>query len=289
MNYIYGYRNKINNKWYVGQTTLPLMERHRLHISGATHPKASDYNCLFHKKIREYGIDNFELIVLEEVENKEDLDSKEQYWIKEKNSFIKNNGYNLTTGGQSRKQNENYWDNRCLLTPEQAQEVINLLFSTNIPQTEIAEQFKVSRSIINQINSGKKYRLLKDEEYPIRKSSTTITPEETVEVIIELLKQGYGNTEICDMLGNNLLPNTVSAINNGTKHKKNNLDYPIRKETNIAKNNREKAELIIKYLEENILNNKQIAEKVQCDPSVVSRINSGKTYYDHNRKYPIRK
>ena len=38
------------------------MERHRLHISGATHPKASDYNCLFHKKIREYGIDNFELI-----------------------------------------------------------------------------------------------------------------------------------------------------------------------------------------------------------------------------------
>lgn len=91
------------------------------------------------------------------------------------------------------------------------------------------------------------------------------------------------------MLGNNLLPNTVSAINNGTKHKKNNLDYPIRKETNVAKNNREKAELIIKYLEENILNNKQIAEKVQCDPSVVSRINSGKTYYDHNRKYPIRK
>ena len=43
------------------------MERHRLHISGATHPKASDYNCLFHKKIREYGIDNIELIVLEEI------------------------------------------------------------------------------------------------------------------------------------------------------------------------------------------------------------------------------
>lgn len=52
MNYIYGYRNKITNKWYVGQTSMTVEERHRLHVSSANHEKASDYNSLFHKKIR---------------------------------------------------------------------------------------------------------------------------------------------------------------------------------------------------------------------------------------------
>ena len=65
MNYIYGYRNKITNKWYIGQTSMTVEERHRLHLSSSNHEKASDYNTLFHKKIRQYGMNNFELITLE--------------------------------------------------------------------------------------------------------------------------------------------------------------------------------------------------------------------------------
>ena len=211
MNYIYGYRNIKNNKWYIGQTSMKLQERHRLHISGATHEQASDYNCLFHKKIREYGIESFELVILEEVENKEDLDKKEQYWIKEKNSFVKNGqGYNLTSGGQYRKDNENYWDIRCALTKEQALEIIGKLQNTNIPQTDLAKQYNINVSIINQINSGKKYRLLKNEsQYPIREKIKTITDEETVDTIIALLKEGYGNVEIAKMIGNGLKSGTV--------------------------------------------------------------------------------
>lgn len=290
MNYIYGYQNKQNGKWYVGQTSMPLKERHRLHISGASHEKASDYNCLFHKKLREYGVDNFELIVLEEVECKEILDEREQFWIKEKNSFVKNGGgYNLTIGGQYRKDNEDYWDIRCSLTKEQAQEIIDLLKNTEIPQTELAEKYNIHVGIINQINSGKKYRLLHDEDYPIRKKLSKTTSEQQVEVIIALLQQGYGNVEISAMLNEEVLPNTISAINNGTKHRKEGMEYPIRKETNTLKNQKDKSLQIKKLLEEGVLNNKQIAEQVGCDPSVVSRINYGKTYKDANRNYPIRK
>lgn len=290
MNYIYGYRNKINNKWYVGQTTMKLKERHRTHISGATHEKASDYNCLFHRKIREYGIENFELIVLEEVANKEDLDNKERYWIKEKQSFVGDGqGYNTTLGGQKRKDSDDYWDIRCSLNKEQALEIVNLLSSTTIPQTEIAKQYKIHVGIVNQINSGKKYRILQDNEYPIRKKTTTITTKETVEAIIALLKQGYGNVEIANMLGNGLKAGTVSAINIGDKHYQTDIVYPIRKETNSNKDKKTKAKQIKKLLEEGKLNNKQIAEIVGCDPSVVSRINSGNTYKDQNRTYPIRK
>ena len=79
MYYIYGYRNKITGKWYVGQTTCEVKERHRLHLSSAYHQNANDYNCLFHKKIRQYGIENFELIILEQIKEKSLLDEREQY------------------------------------------------------------------------------------------------------------------------------------------------------------------------------------------------------------------
>ena len=74
MNYIYGYQNKITGKWYVGQTSKSMEERHRLHLSSAYHETCNDYNCLFHKKIREYGIENFELVLLEQVIDKSLLD-----------------------------------------------------------------------------------------------------------------------------------------------------------------------------------------------------------------------
>ena len=289
MNYIYGYYNKITGKWYVGQTTMPLKERHRLHLSSTNNEKASDYNCLFHKKIREYGINSFDLIILEEVPNKEDLDKREQYWIKEKNSFVRNNGYNLTTGGQSRKDNEDYWDIRCSLNKEQALEIIKLLQQTDISQVDISKKYNIHVSIINQINTGKKYRLLDEENYPIRKNKQKILNEETVQTIIGLLKLGYGNSEIVKMLDNNFSVSTVSAINQGTKHHKTDINYPIRKETNANKSRLKKAQIIKRLLEEGKLNNREIAGQVKCDPSTVSRINSGDAYKDDNREYPIRK
>lgn len=289
MNYIYGYYNKITNKWYVGQTTMPIKERHKLHLSGANSKKASDYNCLFHKKIREYGINNFDLVVLEEVPNKENLDEREQYWIKEKNSFVRNNGYNLTTGGQFRKDNEDYWDIRCSLNKEQALEIIDLLQHTNTSQIDISKKYKVNASIINQINAGTKYRLLNDESYPIRKTNRKTVNEETIQAIIGLLKMGYGNTEIVEILDNKFTANTVSSINRGTKHHKADIEYPIREKTNANKIRQEKSQIIKLLLEEGKLNNKEIAEQVKCDPSTVSRINFGETYRDDNREYPIRK
>ena len=43
------------------------------------------------------------------------------------------------------------------------------------------------------------------------------------------------------------------------------------------------------YIKENKLNNRQIANIVKCDPSVVSNINYGKAYFDSNLTYPLRK
>lgn len=290
MNYIYCYTNKINGHKYVGQTSILLSERHRLHISGSKNKNASDYNCLFHQKIREYGIDNFELTILEEVPNKADLDEREIYWIAEKKSYCKfNQGYNMTTGGQ-RNTNRLYWDVRCKLTLEQAQEIIDKLKNTKLTQSEIAKQYSINETIINQINQGKKYHLLRDEEYPIRQPrNQSPLSEEIVDDIINLLKQGYGNAEIAKLFNNDFSPGTVSSINQGRKHYRANESYPIRKVHNKINEFNQKAILVKDYLINTDLNFQEIANIVGSDRSCVSRINSGLNYHDDNLTYPIRK
>lgn len=283
MNYIYGYKNKINNKWYVGQTSMPIEERHRLHISGATHEKANDYNCLFHKKIREYGIDNFELEILEEVPNKSDLDEREQYWIEKKNSFVRNGkGYNLTTGGQYRKDNENYVDIRAKFqTQEEINQIIKEIKNLDNSLVGLAEKYQVSLSLICLINSGKKYHQ-DNEKYPLRALKTKISDNIVKEIII-LLKENYTNKEIADLF--QIDDNIVYRINYGKAHKQSDEIYPIRKE--LSKKEK-RANKIKELLRENKLNNREIAELVKCDPSVVSNINYGKNYRDNSLNYPIR-
>lgn len=80
MYYIYCYTNKINQHKYVGQTN-NLKRRIREHRSCAFNEKASSYNDLIHKKIREYGEENFEIEVLEKlfIEDVEIINEREIY------------------------------------------------------------------------------------------------------------------------------------------------------------------------------------------------------------------
>jgi group I intron endonuclease len=93
---IYGLRNKVNGKWYVGQS-INVEERWK------------DYKRLKCKKQRKlyaallkYGYDNFETVLIENCEKDYNaLNARETYWIQEYNSV--NEGYNITFGGGNRK------------------------------------------------------------------------------------------------------------------------------------------------------------------------------------------
>ena len=104
LNYIYKIVNKINNKVYIGKTTYTIAYRWIQHISAATSDKEKDdYNYLLHKAIRKYGVDNFIVEIVEEVEDESKLSSREIYWISHYNSCIleeNSNGYNMTYGGE---------------------------------------------------------------------------------------------------------------------------------------------------------------------------------------------
>lgn len=67
IHYIYCYHNKINNKEYVGQTN-NLNNRKKQHIQDSIHQHIGHENAYLqpiHCAIRKYGIDNFDINILE--------------------------------------------------------------------------------------------------------------------------------------------------------------------------------------------------------------------------------
>ena len=104
INYIYCYTNKQNGKKYVGQTN-NIKRRYKQHKddSFANYSDAR-YNQAIHCAIRKYGLDNFDFEILEVLENKtsEEVNERETYWIREKNSLAPN-GYNLKATGEANR------------------------------------------------------------------------------------------------------------------------------------------------------------------------------------------
>ena len=98
MGYVYLITNKINGCIYVGKTVDTIQSRWRDHVSSAN---TNADNFYIHKAIKKYGEENFQIEQLEECENSI-LSDREMYWIKEKQSFYRDNnkGYNLTRGGE---------------------------------------------------------------------------------------------------------------------------------------------------------------------------------------------
>jgi len=85
-----------SGKYYVGQTTRDPNLRFREHLRDSS-------NCKVLKDaISHHGKNNMKLKILEKVEV-ESLDEREVYWISKLNSLAPN-GYNQTSGGESRKQ-----------------------------------------------------------------------------------------------------------------------------------------------------------------------------------------
>ena len=94
---IYMLQNKINGKKYIGQSIdIKYRYNNHIHESYGANVDKSAYNMAIHKAIRKYGINNFDLIVLEEC-NREKLDDREMYWIEYFDTY--NDGYNQTIGG----------------------------------------------------------------------------------------------------------------------------------------------------------------------------------------------
>lgn len=95
---IYIIRNRVNDKVYIGQTTMDIKERFYAHIKPSTSKRRSTYKL--YNAIAKYGAENFYVEMLEDNIPIEKLDELEIDYIAKFDSF--HNGYNSTPGGDGR-------------------------------------------------------------------------------------------------------------------------------------------------------------------------------------------
>lgn len=105
MPYIYKIINDINNKLYIGKTSLPKVEdRFKEHISDSK-SKRKEKRPLY-EAFNKYGIEHFRIEEIEKVANDDVASEREIYWINKLRTYIgfdDCNGYNATLGGDSRR------------------------------------------------------------------------------------------------------------------------------------------------------------------------------------------
>lgn len=273
MYYIYCYTNKLNQHKYVGQTN-NLKRRIREHRSCAFNEKASSYNDLIHKKIREYGEENFEIEVLEKlfIEDIEIVNERETYWIDKKESFCETGkGYNLTKGGFNNEHAQQ-------LSKEQIEEIKNKIKQGYI-YLDLQKEYGVSASFISSINQGI-YYFNEKENYPLFKYYKD--DEDYDELIDLLLNSTYSLSKIATML--KMGYSTVKKINEGKLRKGLYPNYPIRKKSVYEV----RADKIKDLLLNTNYSKKEIMEITNCSDETVRRVNIGESFHEEKLNYPLR-
>ena len=228
MHYIYCYENKINHHKYVGQTN-NLKVRYSAHESQSGNPNSKDYNCLFHKKIREYGLSNFDFYVLEEIDSDDGdyIDYREAFWIEQTNSWCRNGcGYNETTGGAQYRKS-------LSISDEDIAQIKKLLETTEISFTEMAEQFNTYRECIARINKGT-YAYEVGREYPIRitRDWKEISQDAKERIAQEIITTKTPLKDIAKKFS--ISYHTINLINQGKSNLCGNYTYPLRKTNTIT-------------------------------------------------------
>ena len=136
MAYIYQITNDVNGKIYIGKTEFSIEKRWKEHCDDAY--KETKEKRPLYAAMRKYGIEHFHIELIEETNNPE---AREEYWIEKKQSF--KNGYNATLGGDGRKRID--YD-MVVSTYKQLQSVALTAETLNIDKTSV-HNILVSRAV----------------------------------------------------------------------------------------------------------------------------------------------
>lgn len=95
---IYKITNRLNGKVYIGKTEATVESRWEDHVSNVE----KGYSFHLTNAIRKYGVDAFDFTILDVAQSREELNTKEIYFIALYQSNQRERGYNMTPGGDGR-------------------------------------------------------------------------------------------------------------------------------------------------------------------------------------------
>lgn len=139
MAFIYKIINDINNKIYVGKTHGSIEKRFQEHCR-AINSRKTEKRPLY-SAMNKYGIEHFHIELVEETNEPEE---QEQYWIKYYDSY--HNGYNATLGG----------DGRPYIDYDKVVELYKILQNQN----EVAKKLNIDKKTVNSILKDRKINRL---------------------------------------------------------------------------------------------------------------------------------
>lgn len=192
MPHIYKIQNTINNKCYVGWTTKTVDCRWNEHKSDAF--KIRD-NRKFYNAIRKYGIENWNVTILCEVENNDIAKKKEIEYIELYDSYY--NGYNSTFGGDG--------NNGIIMSIES-----NIKRSKKLKGRKKPDGFNIGRihsdetkNKISKSHKGKSKPWVKWSQEQIKKRALTrrALTKEQYDLMLKLRNDGLITKEIAKIIG----------------------------------------------------------------------------------------
>lgn len=192
MGEIYIIKNYINDKVYIGQTTQGSEVRFKQHLKLLK----SNSKQLIHKAIKKYGKENFYFEILEKDIPINNLDSREEYWIKYYDSY--NNGYNLCKGGSQSRKKE--------IPIQNEEEIIEKYKTGNYSLRDLEKEYGVNHHKIS--------KMLKDRNVviiPRNKNNKNLSEEDKIN-ICNLYKEGLSTSEISEIFS--MSPRTIRRYRN---------------------------------------------------------------------------
>uniref|UniRef100_A0AB39C730 GIY-YIG nuclease family protein n=1 Tax=Bacillus phage KoopaTroopa TaxID=3234046 RepID=A0AB39C730_9CAUD len=227
---IYKVTNVVNGKIYIGQTVQELWARKSGHKS---HALTELKDNIFSRAIRKYGWDNFKWEIIDNANNKEELNKKEIHWIGHYKSHGVN-GYNETDGGEGthgyivKEETKNKISktrldrmdeyNYSTLNTDTVKEIKILLMSELYTHEEIANMFSVKKNAIGNIKTKTRWSHIfvegfdewSDSNVKKRTKKYELKVEDVIEIKKLLMDGNLSQREIADKF--NTGKNTIYYI-----------------------------------------------------------------------------
>lgn len=149
---VYTATNTENGKSYVGQTSQTLRRRFYKHSYDAKN--GSD--ALFHRAIRKYGLNKFDIQQVFETSKRDSLNNTEKLWVILLQAYNPIFGYNLTAGGEGGLPTEEVREKmrQAKLTNPAAMERVHQLSLANRGRKASKELRQRLREVNGGINNG---------------------------------------------------------------------------------------------------------------------------------------